>query len=301
MGEYGLPVQPSGTPTPSPTPPWLAGAGPYGKLRPVVFFSDLHCNVGMARVVGAAARGAGAELVLDGGDTTMDGTAVERYCVDQLAEEIPAGVPWVVAAGNHDTEATRRQEQDAGAHVLDGSVADVAGLAILGDKDPTHTEVGQGTSLIGEETEADVARRLRDTACAARPRPDLLLVHDPDVAAAALEAGCVPAAVTGHMHTRSNPHVVGAGVLYTQSSTGRDTRNATMVGPLGAPAEVTVMLFDATGRWVAWQLLTVKPDATASLSAIKAVPEPPAPELGTAGGSASPVPAEVPTAAQDER
>jgi hypothetical protein len=260
----------------APTPPWLAGDKPYGDLRPVLFFTDLHCNAGMAGVMGAAARASGAALVLDGGDTTMDGTSVERYCVDVVADALPEGVPWVVAGGNHDTGATLRQEAEAGAVVLDGSVAQVAGLSILGDRDPTHTEVAQGTALVGDETVAQAGQRLGRAACQASRPVDLLVVHQPAMAAEAMAAGCLPAAVTGHMHTRTNPHVVGQGVLYTQSSTGRDTRDSTTLGPLAAPAELTVMLFDQDNRWVAWQLLTVYPDAGAKLSAIKAVPEPPA-------------------------
>jgi hypothetical protein len=232
----------------------------------------------MAQVMGAAARGSAAEIVLDAGDTTMDGTAVERYCVEAVGDAVPDGVAWVVASGNHDTEATRRQEREAGAVVLDGSVTEVAGLRVLGDKDPTHTEVAQGGSLVGEETPEEEAARLAATACDADPPPDLLLVHNPRIAEPAVRDGCVRAAVSGHMHSRSGPAVVGEGVAYTQSSTGRDTRETTMVGPLGSPTELTVMLFDSEGRWVAWQLLTVNPDATAELSAIKAVPVPPAPE-----------------------
>jgi hypothetical protein len=280
MGRWGLPADPSASAgasqsteaTPSPAP-WLTGEGPYGDLTVAVFFSDLHCNVGMAQVVGAAAEASGAALVLDGGDTTMDGTSVERYCVDAVADAIPNDVPWVVAPGNHDTAATRDQERAAGALVLDGSVEQVEGVAILGDKDPTHTELAQGTRLTGDETVADVGRRLAEAACDAGD-VDLVMVHDPTAALAALESGCVPAAVSGHTHARSGPRPVGGGVAYVQSSTGRDTREKTTVGPLQAPAEITVMLFDQSGRWVAWQLLSVHPDASAELSAIQAVPPP---------------------------
>ncbi|MDR2566637.1 MAG: metallophosphoesterase [Bifidobacteriaceae bacterium] len=276
-GAEGASASPgSASPEPSPTPPWLRGKGPYGTLRPVLFFSDLHCNVGMARVLGAAARGLGTQVVLDGGDTTMDGTAVERYCIDQIAAALPPEATWVSVLGNHDTLETAKQEKAAGATVLEGQVVTVAGLRILGDADPTHTEVAAGTSLRGEEDLTDVAARLADVACADKP-VDLLLVHRPVMAMAALERGCVPAAVTGHMHSRANPRVVGRGVFYTQASTGRDNAETTNLGPLGSPAEMTILLFDAEGHLAAWQLLTVKPDASAKLSGIKAWPELPKP------------------------
>ncbi|MDR1441325.1 MAG: metallophosphoesterase [Bifidobacteriaceae bacterium] len=265
---------PSAPDSPSAVPPWEEGDGPYGDLMPVLFFSDLHCNIGMAQVMGAAARGLDTRLVLDGGDSTMDGTAVERYCIDQISASIPDKAAWVVSPGNHDTRETAKQERSAGARVLDGKVLSVAGLRILGDADPAHTEAGQGTSLVGEENMSGVAKRLAETACANSP-VDLLLVHEPALAEAALNSGCVPAAITGHTHARANPKAKGEGILYTQASTGRDNSNTTTLGPLANPAELTVLLFDSDGRIVAWQLLTVRPDASAELSAIKAWPEPP--------------------------
>jgi hypothetical protein len=83
----------------------------------------------------------------------------------------------------------------------------------------------------------------------------------------------VPAAIAGHVHARNNPKVVGEGVFYTQASTGRDNAETTTLGPLAHPAELTILLFDENGRIVAWQLLTVKPDASAELSPIKAWPK----------------------------
>jgi hypothetical protein len=125
-------------------------------------------------------------------------------------------------------------------------------------------------------------------ACAADPPPDLLMVHDPWAARAALADGCAPAAISGHMHSRSNPRVLGEGVAYTQSSTGRDTANGTTVGPLANPAEITIMLFDQDNRWVAWQLLTIRPDASAELSPIKAVPSPAPEEAASPEEAATP-------------
>ncbi|MDR1634854.1 MAG: metallophosphoesterase [Bifidobacteriaceae bacterium] len=283
---------PSGVPLaePSPTPPWLSGRGPYGDLRPVLFFSDLHCNVGMAQVVGAAAGALGTTVVLDGGDTTMDGTAMERYCVDQIAAALPAKATWVSVIGNHDSSLTATQERSAGATVLAGKVETVAGLRILGDADPNRSEMGQATRLRGEESAADVSARLAKTACA-DGSVDLLLVHEPVMAMGALEAGCVPAAVTGHMHTRADPRVVGRGIFYTQASTGRDNAETTNLGPLGSPAEMTILLFDADGRVAAWQLLTVYPDASAKLSSIKAwpaLPKAPPPGQSADNGGAPP-------------
>jgi hypothetical protein len=271
----------------TPTPPWEGSDGPYGDLKPALFFSDLHCNVGMTWVIGAAAKALKTDLVLDGGDTTMDGTAVERYCVDQLAGALPDGVTWVVAMGNHDSADTAKQARAAGATVLEGKVEKVGGLRILGDADPNHTEVGYGSSQVGDESIRQADKRLAKTACEDGP-VDILLVHEPYMVEEALKSGCVPAALTGHMHHRADPRIRGEGVLYTQSSTGRDVNQTTTLGPLGSPAELTILLFDADGRIAAWQLLTIGPDASASLSAIQPWPALPAnepPEGGATTGS----------------
>jgi hypothetical protein len=252
--------------------PWDHGKDPYGGLRPVLLYSDLHCNVGMGQVIGAAAIGSRTKLVLDAGDTTMNGTAVERYCIDMLADGLPAGIDWVVATGNHDTDLTKAQLRAAGARVLDGGIINARGLSILGDGDAEHTEVGVGGELAGDETSDQIAARLAKTACDARGKVDLLLVHDPAVARPALEDGCVPLALSGHVHSRTDPHLVGAGVGYVASSTGRDVNETTTLGPLASPAEITVLLFDSTNRLVAWQLLTVNADASAELSDIYPAP-----------------------------
>jgi len=269
------------------------GGGPYGGLRPVVVASDLHCNVGMAQVVGAVAQGTGARVVLDAGDITMDGTSVEAYCVDGAAQAYGPDVTVVAVGGNHDTALSAEQESAAGMTVLAGEVVEVEGLRLLGDADWAHTSLAQGT-IGGSETATQLGRRLGGLAC--DDPVDLLLVHDPQVARIALERGCAPLAISGHMHARSGPEVVGRGLAFTASSTGRDVAERTVVGPLGAPAEVPVLLLNSMGRLVAIQIVTVQPDATVSLSPIQVVPVVPslAPEPPDAGavvgdGPSSPV------------
>jgi len=260
--------------------------GPYGGLQPVVVASDLHCNVGMAQVVGAVAQGTGAKLVLDAGDITMDGTSVEAYCVDGAAQAFGPDVTVVAVGGNHDTALTAEQESAAGMTVLAGEVVEVEGLRLLGDADWARTNLAQGT-VAGPETPAQVGRRLGALAC--EESVDLLLIHDPQVARFAQERGCVPLAVSGHMHARSGPEVAGRGLAFTASSTGRDVAERTMVGPLGAPAEVPVLLLNSLGRLVAVQIVTVHPDATVSLDSIRLAPAVPQsasqpPKGGAVGG-----------------
>ncbi|WP_372594362.1 metallophosphoesterase [Actinotalea sp.] len=230
-----------------------------------VVVSDLHCNVGMARVIGRLATVSDADLVLNAGDSTMDGTSVESYCVDAFAAAVPAGTAYVIADGNHDSAETAAQERAAGARVLDGQVIEVAGLRILGDSDPHETRVGSGTSRVGEEGVAEVGNRLADVACTDGD-VDLLLVHDPDVGTEALERGCVPAQVSGHWHRRIGPLWTGEGVRYVSSSTAGAILNEPTVGPLNGTAELTILRFDrASGAISDSRVVQVRPDGTVAV------------------------------------
>jgi len=253
------PATPTSTATPTPTP----------QAEPVVLVvvSDLHCNVGMAPVIGTLARLAGADAVLDAGDTTMNGTSVEQYCVTSFARAVPDGVQLVTAPGNHDSRDTSGQYARAGALVLDGGVVDVAGVRILGDSDPNETRVGAGgTASARGETPAEAAERLAEVACDDGD-VDLLLVHNPVVGDTALDEGCVPAQVSGHYHRRSGPEQVGLGVRYVSSSTAGATLNQPTVGPLRGVAELTVLRVDPeSGRVVDYQLVQVAPDATVTVN-----------------------------------
>jgi len=213
-------------------------------------------------------KGSGADLVLDAGDTTINGTSVEQYCVTTFARAVPDGVELVTSPGNHDSAETSKNYARAGATVLDGSVVEVDGLRILGDRDPNETRVGAGgTAQAGKESAADEAQRLADVACDDADGVDLLLIHTPAVGEPALESGCVPAQISGHLHRRYGPERVDRAVRYISSSTAGATLGQPTVGPLNGVAEMTVLRWDPdTRRFVDYQLVQVRPDATASVS-----------------------------------
>jgi len=232
----------------------------------LVVVSDLHCNVGMADVVGTVVELSGASVVLDAGDTTVNGTVVESYCVETFADAIPDGVTTVVSNGNHDSPDTTEQELAAGWVVLDGEPVDVQGVRILGDDDPRATRIGSGTSLVGDETVAGLSERMADVACADGD-VDLLLVHDPVVGEETLRRGCAPAQISGHYHQRIGPVRLGQGTRYTSSSTAGARLGQATLGPLSGVAELTVLRFDPeTHRIVDYRLVRVLPDATATVT-----------------------------------
>lgn len=252
----------------------------------LLLVSDLHCNTGMTPLIRDLADRLGPDVMLNAGDTTINGTSVESVCVDSFASAVPDGVPFVVSDGNHDSRLTTATELANRQIVLDGDVVEVEGVRILGDRDPLETRIGGGTVMAREETPEEAGDRLRDVACDAAGEPglggftaedrvDLLLVHQPAVGDAALESGCVPFQISGHMHKRIGPDVVGYGVRYVNASTGGATKGNTSVGPLRDSSEMTVLRFDPERRqFVDWQLVEVTTEGEAVVGERQPFPPP---------------------------
>ncbi|TKR22655.1 metallophosphoesterase [Cellulomonas hominis] len=293
----------AGSPAGDPTPDATATAGSSAAPTPeestdeeaepltLLVISDLHCNVGMAPLITSLVERSGAEVVLDAGDTTMNGTSVEQYCVTTFARAVPRGVDLVTAPGNHDSAETTAQYARAGATVLDGGVIDVRGMRILGDKDPKATRLI--TTQTQDESYAEVGERLSDVACDEPDGVDLVLFHNPRTAPALLADGCVPALVSGHMHTRTDPEQIGEGIRYISSSTAGAQENEPRIGPLKGTAEMTLLRWDPDSRQILdWQLVEIGTDA----SAVVHDPEP-WPEVVPVPEEADEVPTATPTGA----
>ena len=241
----------------------------------MLLVSDLHCNIGMATVIERAATLSGANLIVNGGDTTINGSTVEKFCVTAFAKAAPPGVKWVSVTGNHDSVATAKDMSDAGMIVLDDAPVDVAGVRFLGAPDPNETRIGVGTQAIGTKTIAESGAELTQKACLDKKGVDVLLVHTPYVGAEVLESGCVPAQFSGHLHRRVGPTALGAGVRYTNSTTAGAAENELTVGPLKGVAEMTILRFDRESRTILdFQLVTVNPEGKAAVGARLRFPRP---------------------------
>ncbi len=274
----------SPSPTPSPTPPTRAE-----DLVTLVVVSDLHCNVGMAPLITTLVERSGASVVLDAGDTTMNGTAVEQYCTSTFASAVPDGVDLVAVGGNHDSAESAHSYAKAGATVLSGKVVEVDGIRVLGDADPNETRAGAATASLGESAR-DAGERLAAAACD-DDGVDLLLIHTPAVGEAAMSSGCVPAQVSGHLHRRTDPQQVGLGVRFISSSTAGATLGQATVGPLNGTAELTVLRWDpATRLFVDSQVVRVSPAATVEVLERRPWPTVVRPERGSPVPIRGPVP-----------
>jgi predicted MPP superfamily phosphohydrolase len=238
-------------------------------LVTLLVVSDLHCNTGMTPLIRTVAERSGASVVLNAGDTTMNGTAVESFCVDSFASAVPEGATMVVADGNHDSVETSAQERANGQTVLDGKVVEVEGIRILGDRDPLETRLGLGSQPPREETPEEYAARLTEVACTEQEDGDgidILMIHTPRMGNEALDSGCVPNQVSGHMHTRSGPERLGGGVRYVSGSTAGAVKDQLRIGPLKGTAEMTVLRFDPERRRIVdWQLVQIGIDESAKV------------------------------------
>lgn len=250
-------------------------AGGDDELVTLVLVSDLHCNTGMTPLIHTLATRSGASVVLNAGDTTVNGTAVESFCVDSFVSAVPDGATMVVADGNHDSTQTSSQERAGDVRVLNGKVVEIGGLRILGDRDVLETRIGEGSRIARAETPTEQAERLAEAACDADDGIDLLLVHSPRAGNEGLESGCVPVQISGHTHARSGPEPVGEGVRYISGSTAGAASGQPTVGPLHGTAEMTVLRFDPRERrFVDWQLVEIDPDASARVWPRLAFPAP---------------------------
>ncbi|MEK8226345.1 metallophosphoesterase [Oerskovia sp. M15] len=174
--------EPTGLPSPASSPgsPSTSSPAEDAELVTMLLISDLHCNIGMAPLIRTAIERSGATLVLNAGDTTMNGTAVENFCVDAYMSALPKGTTMVVADGNHDSTETSARERSRGAKVLSGKILDIQGIRILGDSDAMAPGLIEGPTVRGEGPIAQ-AERLTEVACEAEDGIDILLIHTPRV------------------------------------------------------------------------------------------------------------------------
>ncbi|GAA4284743.1 hypothetical protein GCM10022261_22740 [Brevibacterium daeguense] len=267
-------LTPGSSLVPPPTEGVWRGAEAGEHVITAVFASDLHCNVGMTRVVADVVARADADLYIDGGDITMTGTPAENYCLDSLDHELPDGLPKVFVKGNHDSLDTVAHARGSGWTVLDGEPVEVAGLRFFGDGDPRRTVFGQPEPLLETgETTAEFTSRMTTESCAAEP--DVLLIHDPRQAQESLGVGCARFALHGHWHRRVGPEPFGRGARFVNSTTGGALANALTPGPLKMPAELTIIRFDgSTGTPLDLQVVTVDMAAQAEISPWLRIPQP---------------------------
>lgn len=252
----------------------------------IVVASDRHCNVGMDRVIAEVAKLYGADTYVSAGDDNMSGTvSIESACTGGLAERLKAlKVKPVVAPGNHDSGQTIKNETNQGYTVLEHDrVVTVNGITFIGDADPRRSAFGHPLTPGGEEGDKVIAKEGQDLADAAKNSKtsiDIGVVHEPDASQALIDSGLARFVIRGHTHSKKGPYAEvahnGNTTYYlTEGTSGGAKENSLTLGPLKAPATLSVYRFNTETKAFQYSNITVNPDTTAVITPFADMPAAP--------------------------
>ena len=165
----------------------------------VLHISDIHNQQAAFGFIRKVAEQFHADIIVDTGDVTDQGTPLEDVFTQQIAK-LP--VPYVFAAGNHDSQTTiAAMAKLKNVTVLNGQTVEIKGLRFLGLPNPASTRAGFGSvDTTAQELQANAALLLQDYQ-AAPDKPDIIAIHDPKQGV--MLRGIAPLILCGHLHTPS--------------------------------------------------------------------------------------------------
>ncbi len=232
---------------------------PPSDAIPVLWVSDIHDNPEAFDVMESLITQFGVKAVVDTGDLSDHGTAVENALYSSVSQ-VP--VPYLYVRGNHDSRTATQAYLSSlrNVRVLDnGRIVDVAGIRWAGIGDPRFTPDKQtgddADSPANEESLAEAGTQLATAIKAASPPVDVALVHEPAMAEPL--AGTVPLVLDGHTHQRAYHELSRSTLELTQgSSGGAGLRTLDSGKPL--PLESSILYFSpSTHRLIAVDDVTV--------------------------------------------
>ena len=216
--------------------------------------SDLHLNPAGFDLMRQVVDQFKVDGVLDTGDITDWGSAPENQLIGSVGK---LGVPYVYIRGNHDSETTAALiAAQPNATVLDDSATTVAGIEIVGTKDPRFTP----DKTTGDDTASDAVlttsgQALDDVVRKLPEKPDIAMVHDPKQAPPL--DGDVPLVLAGHTHKRKVSVLDGGTRLMVEGSTGGAGLRG-LQGEKPTPLSCTVLYLDpSTGALRAYDEITL--------------------------------------------
>jgi len=216
--------------------------------------SDLHLNPAGFDLVRQVVDQFQVDAVLDTGDITDWGSEPENRLITSVGT---FGVPYVYIRGNHDSATTANLiAAQPDATVLDESAVTVAGIEVIGAKDPRFTpDKTTGDDDASEQVLIDSGERLAEFAGTLDQPPAVALVHAPGQAEPL--DGIVPLVLAGHTHEREVSQLENGTLLMVQGSTGGAGLRA-LEGEYPEPLTCTVLYVDpATGELRAYDEITL--------------------------------------------
>ncbi|MDP3991671.1 MAG: metallophosphoesterase [Candidatus Colwellbacteria bacterium] len=139
--------------------------------------SDLHNNpLGMA-MARELAKSFKVDAVLDAGDFTDRGTAMEA---DFFVRSSDNGIPYILVAGNHEDEAAiQRVKEASNIRLLEnGALTEIRGIRIIGESDPLGG-IDDRDPKLAEMSFSEICRKLEREF--AKTDALIILVHNPEV------------------------------------------------------------------------------------------------------------------------
>jgi len=162
----------------------------------VLHISDIHNNAAAVEYVHELAQRFHVDFVVDTGDLSDYGSAVETKLSDGIGK---LGVPYLFVAGNHDSQATvAAVRKNVNARILDGDPITLKGLTVLGLPDPSSARPGVGSVDTSTAALDYAAARLSVDYSHFKDAPDIVCVHNPLEDSAVL--GRAPLILCGHLH-----------------------------------------------------------------------------------------------------
>lgn len=233
----------------------------------ILHISDLHLNPEGWDVVKLLVEQFDVEVVVDTGDISDHGSALEDSFLSPIGT-LP--VPYVYVRGNHDSSRTERIIADFdNATVLNvGDLVTVAGITFAGAGDPRFTpdkQVAVATDSEVEAVAAYLAKSIRGRGV------DIGLFHDP-YAVSPLD-GAVPLVLSGHTHRRASLKMPAGTLLLVTGSTGAGGLRA-LSGDVAQQLEASLLHVDtATGQLVSWDEITMGGLGLASVQLNRHLPQ----------------------------
>jgi len=181
----------------------------------VLHISDIHNNTAAVEYVHELAQRFHVDFVIDTGDLSDYGSAVETKLSDGIGK---LGVPYLFVAGNHDSQMTvAAVRKNVNARILDGNPITLNGLTVLGLPDPSSARSGVGSVDTSTAALDSAAARLAVDYNPLKDAPDIVCVHNPREDAAVL--GRAPLILCGHLH-RAYIESAGNSVVCNAGTTG---------------------------------------------------------------------------------